>query len=64
VSAPLTQREFVEWFRDKHMINGRRLKFVLTLEGEVINLDQMDDDQAQLAAEQIMMMDSHFEGRA
>ena len=64
MSAPLTQREFVEWFRDKHMINGRRLKFVLTLDGEVINLDQMDDDQAQLAAEQIMMMDRHFEGRA
>ena len=64
MKAPLTQREFIEWFRDKHMINGRRLKFVLTLEGEVINLDQMDDDQAQLAAEQIMMMGSTFEGRA
>lgn len=64
MTAPLTEREFVEWFRDKHMINGRRLKWVMTIQGEIINLDQMDDDQAQLAAQQIMMMPSTFEGRA
>lgn len=64
MTAPLTQREFIEWFRDKHMINGKRLKFVLTMQGEIINLDQMDDEQAQVAAEQIMMMGSTFGGRA
>ena len=64
MTAPLSHREFIEWFRDKHMVNGMRLQFLITNQAETINLDHMDDGQAQRAAEQIMMMGSIFEGHA
>ena len=64
MTAPLSHREFVEWFRDTHMINGMRLQFLVTQQAEMINLDHMTDEQAQRAAEQIMLMDSKFEGHA
>ncbi len=64
MTAPLTQREFVEWFRDNHMIEGMRLKYVMSPDAEIIDLDIMSDEQAQIIAEMLMMMDSETKGRA
>jgi hypothetical protein len=64
VTAPLTQREFVEWFRDSHIVDGMRLKYIMTHDAEVIDLDLMSDDQAQAVAEELMMMDSQIKGHA
>ena len=64
MTAPLTKREFIEWFRDSHMIDGRRLKFVMGHDGKIINLDRMTNKQVEAVVEQLMMLESHFEGRA
>lgn len=64
MTAPLTQREFVEWFRDNHMVEGMRLKYIMTPTAEMVDLDIMSDEQAQMIAEMLMMMDSETKGRA
>lgn len=65
MTAPLSHREFVEWFRDKHEIDGIRMKFIMAIDAEIINLDEMTDHQAQKVAEQIVLASSGvIEGRA
>ena len=64
MTAPLTQREFVEWFRDTHMIDSKRLQYIMTQDAQIIDLDRMTDDQARMVAEQFMMLESRFEGHA
>jgi len=65
VTAPLSHREFVEWFRDQHMLEGIRMKFIMTEDEEMINLDRMTDEQARKVAEQIVLASSGaIEGRA
>lgn len=65
MTAPLSPREFVEWFRDKHTIDGRRIRFVATPDVGVVNLEDMSDEEAQAVAEQLMLAaSSRVEGRA
>jgi len=65
VTAPLSHREFVEWFRDQHTMDGIRIKFIMADDAEIVNLDQMTDEQAQKVAEQIVLASSGaIEGRA
>ncbi len=65
MTAPLSPREFVEWFRDKHTIDGRRIRFLAAPDVGVVNLEDMSDEEAQAVAEQIMLATSgRVEGRA
>lgn len=64
MTAPLSQREFVEWFRDHHMIDGKRLRFIMSHEGGIIDLDRMTNKQVESVVEQLMMLESRHEGHA
>lgn len=46
------------------MVEGMRLKYVMSPDAEIIDLDIMSDEQAQMIAEMLMMMDSDTKGRA
>lgn len=46
------------------MVEGMRLKCIMTPTAEMVDLDIMSDEQAQMIAEMLMMMDSETKGRA
>lgn len=52
----MNAREFVNWWRDQHQIDGCKMGYVMTDKQRVIDLDAMTDEEAEWVAAQFMLM--------